>query len=807
MSLRAQEKAIIGVTSGNTNNLGTIFKTDINGDNFTVLQQLAFKYEGEYPGNIKLCEYNGVFYGTTDQGGANDSGVIFSYNPVTEEYLKLFDFEYTVSGSSPSFGLILANNDFMYGITSSGGSNNTGTMYKFNPQTNNVEIIYHFNQDDGAHPNAPLIQADNGNLYGLTNLGGTNNNGVLFQYNLSTNTFSKLLDFESITSGAGPAFLMQASNGKLYGISLIGGINDKGTLFSYDLNDFSFIKLFDFDGADSGSRPYSGLMEASNGYLYGTTNQGGLSNFGTIFKYELATSTFNKLIDLDTSMGWNATGDLIEAPNGKLYGLMGYGGLNWGVLYELDILNNDSYNKIFQFPSQKEGSLPSGTLTLFNNKLYGTTRLGGLGLGSGTLFEFNLDNQQHTKKIDFNYADMGSGFSKGFTKGLNDKLYIATGGGGEYSKGTLLEYNPDDNSLIKKYDFEDRSSNQIYVYASNGKLYGINDYELFEFDLETSTYTPKISFINSIIYALETPTGIIEAVNGKIYGMTRNGGLYYKGNIFEYDYVNDIYLNLFDFDGTNTGSLPSGNLIQASNGKLYGLLTYEGANNKDVLFEFDIESKTYSKKFDFTALLYQTYRVSLSELESGILYGFTWNGGVYNNGGIFQYNLNTNSFTKKIDFNTQTPGYGFQENFLKTSENKAFILNGSSGSTYQGSLFEYNPNINTLTGKFNFSSDNVYAVGSLIEININSSLSVEKNKDLKAIYIYPNPVADKLIISSKNPEAFQIKIYDFLGKQVFLKNAVFANDELKLTHLQSGLYILKATSKSGNTQTIKFIKN
>ena len=814
----AQTKELFGVTSsGGVNNLGTIFKTDINGDNFTVLQELKYKNEGEQPDNIKLCEFNSLLYGTTYNGGKHDNGVIFSYNPITDEYLKLHDFVSLSSGDGPYSGLILANNGKMYGTTLYGGLNNLGTLFEYNVATNTLTKKLDF---DGVNMGnmifANVIQASNGKLYGLTNRGGLNDLGVLYEYDYTTETFRKMIDFDGANYGRSPNILVEVENNVLYGTCASGGINNNGTIFEYNISTNILTKKFDFAGVTSGSTPILSLMLSSNGSLYGLTRDGGANMRGVLYEYNINTETFTKKMDLSTEIGGTPGGRLLEANNGKFYGLTNLGGLNnKGVVFEFDPVTN-KYTKKIDFDGVS-GSQPNGSfMQATNGKLYATTRGGGLG-NSGVLFEYDVQTNFFEKKIDFNYADMGSGFRAGFTKGSSNTLYITSSGGGVYGYGTLLEYHTTDNSIIKKYDFSfdeapQNSTDASLLYASNNKIYGVSAYypgggELFEFDLQTNTYTTKISFNNPVLG--QNPTELIEATNGKIYGMTGNGGVNNVGVIFEYDFVNDVYLKLFDFDGTNTGGYPLKALFQASNQKLYGMLTNGGANNLGVLFEFDTATNTFTKKFDFSATNPGNAQASLIEWGTGLLYSFTNSQG-YDFGTIFEYNLNTHSYTKKIDFDLISTGYSPQYRFLKTSENKLFGLNksgGTAGIGGSGVLFEYNPTTNIVLNKLNFSSDfGSQPVGSLVEA-VTNPLSTEDNNKLKTMHIFPNPVTDKLMISSKSSETFYIEIYNLLGEQVLYKQNVNNNDELKIAHLNSGLYILKVISKSGNLETIKFIKN
>ena len=137
---------------------------------------------------------------------------------------------------------------------------------------------------NGSAPNGSLMQASDGMLYGMIYYGGANSDGVLFQYNPLTSTYTKKLDFAVATSGSYPSgSLMQASDGMLYGMTNGGGASTNcsfgcGVLFQYNPATSILTKKLDFGGTGAsidGSYPCGNLMQASDGMLYGMTRNGG----------------------------------------------------------------------------------------------------------------------------------------------------------------------------------------------------------------------------------------------------------------------------------------------------------------------------------------------------------------------------------------------------------------------------------------------------------------------------------------------------------------------------------------------------
>ncbi len=124
--------------------------------------------------------------------------------------------------------------------------------------------------------------------------------------------------------------LTQASDGKLYGLAT-GGIasGHNGFIFSFDPSDSVYEELKDLADSD-GDNPYGSLFQASNGKLYGTTENGGINGLGVVFSYDPVTNVYHKERDLTTADGINPSGNLVQAFNGLLYGTT-YAGGNYGV--------------------------------------------------------------------------------------------------------------------------------------------------------------------------------------------------------------------------------------------------------------------------------------------------------------------------------------------------------------------------------------------------------------------------------------------------------------------------------------------
>jgi uncharacterized repeat protein (TIGR03803 family) len=183
---------------GGANGYGTVFKITPTGK-LTTLYSFCSQInctDGAYPYAVLVQATNGNFYGTTLNGGnggeKGTGGTVFEVTPAGK-LTTLHNFCSQINctdGQLPSAGLVQAANGNFYGTTSRGGANSqTGTVFKITPG-GKLTTLYNFcsqtNCSDGAWPAAGLVQAANGNFYGTTEGGGTNDDcGTVFEITLA----------------------------------------------------------------------------------------------------------------------------------------------------------------------------------------------------------------------------------------------------------------------------------------------------------------------------------------------------------------------------------------------------------------------------------------------------------------------------------------------------------------------------------------------------------------------------------------------------------------------------------------------
>ena len=323
----------------------------------------AHNSHGAGPTSRLMLATDGDFYGTTLSGGTSNEGTVFkmtsagvlttlhSFAPVSGQV------PYTNShGANPETGLVEGTDGAYYGTTYNGGTGGAGTIFRIT-SSGEFTTLYSFasvsgpgtngTNSHGAQPLGTLIQGDDGDFYGTTLGGGTSGTGTVFkitsQGSLTTiytfgPAFASSSDINS--HGAGPfAGLVEGTDGFYYGTTISGGTSGTGTIFRISANGnlttlYSFGPLFGNSPSynSHGAGPRGRLLEGPDGNFYGTTNDGGTSGTGTVFRITPAGAlTTLHSFGSDTGTFDNVGGacpyeGVTEGSDGRLYGTTGFGG-------------------------------------------------------------------------------------------------------------------------------------------------------------------------------------------------------------------------------------------------------------------------------------------------------------------------------------------------------------------------------------------------------------------------------------------------------------------------------------------------
>ena len=813
--LIAQPKLWGNLPHGGSTESGSIYEINLDGNDFQQICDFS-KFNGRRPrGNLLLAD-NGKFYGLANGGFGPFGGVLFEYDAETNAYIVKHDFfdpETGMSASVSEGSLIQASNGKLYGVTQSGATNYDGELFEYDLQTNTYSVKVEFEQaTKGKTPIGSLTEATNGKLYGVTFEGGANGLGVLYEFNPLNNTFAKLKDFDGINYGATPYDgVIQASNGKLYGMTREGGISGLGIIYKYDINTNVLSKIQDFAGAVTGSFPQGQLFQASNGLLYGMTGLGGAFDKGAIFEYNPGTNAYTKKFDFNDLTGEAPTGNFIETADGYLYAMTPGGGVEGkGVLFRY-IPGIGAFTKLLDFYGVDYGEYPYGSLAAdANGKLFGMTSSGGTYATSGILFEYDPLNGVFSKKFDFMSAQAGATPWGSLMKASDGQIYGIAYEGGSLHSGAIYKIDPDDYSYQVVYNFDlfidGGYSHGSLIEASNGLFYGMAqggtqfDGVIFAFDPSTSSCTVLHNF-DVIIYGRGPRSDLLEASNGKLYGMTSEGGTNSDGVLFEYNIATSSFIKLIDFESASFGKYPRGNLIQAANGKLYGMTVYGGSFNNGVLFEYDPLTFTFVVKlhFDGTNKGAEPYG-SLVEFDDNQLFGVTQRGGVNDMGALFVYDAASESYTKLISFDGPNGGSYPMSTLMVASNNKLYGTTRMGGLYDDGVVFNYDPAENLFTVLHDFMEyKDQPQYGAFLEVESDFGID-ETNANSLQLNVYPNPVTNQFTISCPDIQGeLQITITDVSGKLI-LTEEYFQTAFGEFVHiyefpdLKSGIYTIRLLS-------------
>ena len=276
-----------------------VFKMTPSGS-LTTLYHFTNMNDGAFPLAPPIEGTDGNFYGTTCGtdcfGGGSTFGSIYKITPsgaFTGAFTELYAFGGT-QGRGPADPLVLGTDGNFYGTTQFGGTNGLGVIFKITPG-GTLTVLYNFDGTHGQTPVGPLIQASDGNFYGTTQKGGSTGGGVVFQMT-PTDALTVLHTMNGTTDGNSPyAGLVQATDGNLYGVNSGGGDPSCscGTIFDITTGGV-FSVVYTFPGTAL-ANPYSGLVQNTNGILYGANENGGTEEEGVFYSLNIGATPFVSL--------------------------------------------------------------------------------------------------------------------------------------------------------------------------------------------------------------------------------------------------------------------------------------------------------------------------------------------------------------------------------------------------------------------------------------------------------------------------------------------------------------------------------
>jgi uncharacterized repeat protein (TIGR03803 family) len=666
IGIKTNAQTLWGMTSaGGSENGGNIFSLHTDGTNFG--ERYAFLQDGAYPQSQRLLDYgDGYLYGaistTTTTGG-----IVYKMLPDGTNYQLVYNF----SGVSPSSGVLEGPDGYLYGTFTSGSH---GGIYKISSTGTGYQVLHYFTGADGNNPYNELLFSG-GIIYGTTNSGGTYNLGVMYSIKTDGTAFTVMHQFTTNTGGN--------PNG---GLSVIA--SRQGAVF------------------------------------YGTTQSGGFNGLGVLYQVNLAGNAYQALYNFVSTMGI-PSGSLARNAS-ILYGCTKNGGSNGGIMYSYNT-SNGNITAFHPFTYDQYGNnvqSPNGVLLYINNVLYGSTEQGG-SFHSGVVFKMNPDGTGY--QVLYSLTDPDGSF--GNLSFYNNQVYGLTHGGqitGGQSNGTIYRLNTDGSSFQQIHRFSSANGYAppgSLVQASDGNLYGTTTYGgsgysngvAFKIKTDGTGYTP-VAWLDDEPAAGNSQGSIMQASNGSFYGTNKTSGPTWSGSIYKLAVSPLSYQQFYPFcPAPGCGNYPTGSLLQASDGYLYGTSTGSGQTGTyGTVFRINTDGSGYLIIHTFNILDGSTPAGSLIQAPDGFLYGVAYGGstGTTGTGVIFKMKTDGSLFQDIFQFGT---GYsGVYGNFpsgklLRGADGKLYGMALRGGTTTLGTIFRLNTdgtgaqtlaNLNSTTGYF-----------------------------------------------------------------------------------------------------------
>jgi uncharacterized repeat protein (TIGR03803 family) len=737
--VQGSDGSFYGTTSGGGTNggSGTVLKISTNGV-LTSLYSFKGGNDGRTPQAGLVQGSDGMLYGTTYNGGTNDAGTVFKIS-TNGVLTSLYSFTGGNDGRTRQAGLVQGSDGYFYGTTA--GLDNglefyPGTVFRIS--TNGVlSTLYSFpGSNDGANPQAGLVQGSDGMLYGTTRTGGTNGGyGTVFKIS-ANGTLTTLYSFGSVQDrnfdaldGAGPSGLVQGSDGMLYGTTYNGGTNDAGTVFKISSNG-ALTSLYSFTGFTGGSNPNAGLVQDSDGNFYGTTQSGGTTNYnpdtglygyGTVFKI----SSNGALTSLHSFAGGddgaNPVAALVLGSDGSFYGTTQYGGTmnynpqtgTYGSGTVFKIRTNGVLTSLYSFPGSNDGANPqAGLVQGSDGNFYGTTVNGGTN-DAGTVFKIS-SNGALTSLYSFTGSNDGAYPYAGLVQGSDGYFYGTTQSGGTtnynpdtglYGYGTVFKISSN-GALTSLYSFTGGNDGAYpyggLVQGSDGYFYGTTyrggayrdqygeGYGTV-FKISTSGALTSLHSFNNTNGA-NPIAGLVQGSDGFFYGTTYGGGTnggyltFVLGTVFKIS-SNGALTSLYSFTGFTDGYWPDAGLVQGSDGNLYGTTLYGGTNDAGTVFKISTNG-TLTSLYSFTrGNDGWSPQAGLVQGSDGNFYGTTPSSAYYRIfGTVFKISTN-GALTTLYSFTGGNNGGNAQVAMVQGSDGSFYGTTSSGGAGGAGTVF------------------------------------------------------------------------------------------------------------------------
>jgi uncharacterized repeat protein (TIGR03803 family) len=605
----------------------------------------------------------------------------------------LHNFASPPKGATPYAGVIRDSVGNLYGTSYNGGAAGLGAVYKVNTSGQLIVLHNFTGGTDGQNPHAGVVRDSAGNLYGTTYLGAAYNAGVVFRL-AATGQETLLYTFTGGNDGGYPlGGVALDSAGNLYGTTELGGMSNGGVVFKLDTAGQETV-LHSFGSGFDGIEPTAGVTLDSAGNVYGTTYYGGSQYDGVVFKVDAGgqeSVLYNFPGGANGAYPWAG---VIRDSAGNLYGTTSQAGAaGWGIVFKLDTTGHQTV--LHAFRSGADGASPTaGVIRDASGNLYGTTYGGGSEL-RGVVFKLSAAGQS-TILCTFTGPNGSNPNFAGVIRDSAGNTYGTTANGGPANIGVVFKLDTANHeTLLTTFPGTVDGSNPSsgVVSDSAGNLYGSAPlggasgwgtvYKLTPAGVETTLYT-----FSGGTDGAEPLGGVVRDSAGNLYGTTYGGGAHGYGAVYKLDTAG-IQTVLYSFTDGPDGGYPYAGVILDSVDNLYGTTVYGGATNQGVVFKVDTagtETTLYSFKGGLDGS--NCYSGLLRD-SAGNLYGTTENGGTAGVGVVFKVSTGGNE-SVMYAFTGGTDGAYPYSGLLRDSAGNLYGTTYGGGTGGSGTVYKVN---------------------------------------------------------------------------------------------------------------------
>lgn len=605
-------------------------------------------------------------------------------------------------GINPQTRLLPGGDGALYGTTYNGGPSGRGVIFRINEDGSGFKVLHEFKAlaNDGANPYADLVFGPDGALYGTTQGGGANGQGVVFTMSRDGSDYRVLFHFAFATGGGPRGHLLQGADGAFYSTTQIGGAGGEGVVYKIQPDGTGYAVLHHFGIGPTGSDCDTGLTLGSDGVLYGVTSSGGTAQRGTVFRINVDGSgfaTLHSFLGMASGDGEEPDGRLVEL-NGVFYGTTERGGIG-GVVGNGTIYRINRDGGVYEVVRRMDAAngdpagLTSELILGGDDALYST--------GGSTVFKIMPDGSGLQVLHRFVRGPTDGGFVHGVAFGADGALYGVTQFGGATDQGIVFRATPDGSEYAVLHHFRHGATGpslpRSRLVSSSGVFFGTGESGGSSnagaiFSMGTNGTDARVILTFGIgTHAARVPNGVCAGPDGFLYGTTQGGGSNNLGTLFRIRTNGLDYSTLRHLGGTGEPRTVRATPIMGSTGWLYATSRTGGSSSRGTVFKVHKNTgELVILRHMTTGEGYEPY-CDLIQMSSGTLYGTTSLGGSANLGTIFRLEADGSGYTNLHHFTGGASGQNPTTGLMLASDGKLYGVTGRQLGTFGGCIYTIAP--------------------------------------------------------------------------------------------------------------------